>query len=1300
MTTESENQNIILDNSAEIIEEETGGNRQFLESTIITLKKSGYKIFKSTYFAALRHKYTYYKPYYFDATPEQKICIIDIIILKTTLKKREQIITEFELLNRDCQEIRSILQKEYQNSSRIFGDELFGIDDYTFINLLVYKKIKGIPIYNDSFQVVFSVKPLIVTENGGSEFDLQQDSRIDMVSVAHLPQYLQYWRKEVVNLGSKVYNKKKLLHHTFQNTFDKMVLWAAILWLIPTELNIFLMWNLWYFSFQFIIFLVIFIVVVMYVHSFIRYKFFSKACKKEITSPNWVSQCNYLTPFMVRSRQLLVQPLENRKAPVSQNLKAPQNLTQIFNAHPTTAKPQPRPTAEVIQTSVTTSNGQTKEEKVIPSQKETPPPLPQNIPKPSGRGILKLLARQPKFNVNLEVYKQQLGDLYAKLKITTDFETFKQSSLKIIALMLTSLWYKLTGNPPMNIRIKEVSDKEIDYFSQVENLLRQFLDKYPDTLDVEETYRIATIINIGQLNQKTIEHIEWKIDDWLLNFQLLPEDKLKVLYATHTRRTTSPDKPAYNAKELPNLPPVVKPVAVNKDSADTVKREQVSNEKPVIEDSQIQTNTDTNTNSNTKNAVPDKSNNEEKQVNLENPTTSGNLNLVKKWLNQNEEDISKPFIGDDIKSYYRFKKVIQGEGIEKISLPLCILILDSRLHPVTCVQEFIEVSHRNTGIVFYAIFDYNRIKPDTWENEEIEPLEFPTILIKDFKTGFERKFDFSASRLAETLATMRDSFKNKGSTAPIISNTNPNTEPNEFETIEENTNGNLMDLGDLKVINTEAEHYPEIPENIEQTAQIYESGILDPSENKGIIQHSYAFNGDNLFQIPGHNNQGIVIDANNILHSFLTNLDLLRTEHNITPDFYLLEVFDRIHLHLISLGFGPILYYTGSSFYIYLLCEPEKIEKIEKNDKKATYREDIKQSFYSYHSTKEEYDFYQITLRHSCFYQVYKGRDSDNRMISHAVGSEYKILSNDGFSQAKYRQFGDYISKNRFTFEISQSVMTIYDPMNRPLGEPFFLINLPKNVINTINQGNLEKPVKEYSSNISVKNEIFNIDSEEENKVLTVDKKWIQNSKIKSELISPSQNTQFNHIKNSVLEIVYGAFHTKKGAIVIFPLCKNCTEKFIHNKGEQEQPTEFDLSAHLKLTNCDCPLPNTRIPREEARNHLDDALKSDKFNTIEGKYTYCAWRWKLSQDQIPRQELSWAIVIYMDPQNPLYNKERVIIREFLKGYQFNVGDDLQELLNQGLNQEELDVKFYEKLYDRLEDLTIELSTTINNIINV
>lgn len=1147
MTVQSTNPILISENRNSKLKDIIKNEEQLLNLSKISLKKNKYAFLKSSYFASLRHKDIFYSPHYFNATPEQKICIIDIILLYSTLGKREQLITEFELMNRDCQQIRSILINEYQNCQRIFNDGSFGLCDYKFVHLLVYKKIKAIPTYKDSFQVIFSIKPLIITLDGAPEFDIQQKSRVDIIPIANLPQYLQNWKKEVTGLGQRIYNKKKFAHFDAQDTFDNIALWTAILYLIPTELNIFLLWNLWYFSFEFLIFLFTLINFLWPLHSFIRFKVFSKLCKEELLSHNWVSQCNYLPPFSARSSQLFAQPLEKSKAPANQNPKTHHDLTQIFKIPQSHTKPPFKPTTETSNTSKAVSNTQSISEpatnKVMEKEIET-----QNIEKPLNttqktailnKGIKKLLGRKPKHDVDLGIYKEQLGDFYSRFKIATDFEIFKQYSLRIINLILICEWFKLTGNPPINFRIKEVTNEKIDLFSQIENLLRQFLDKYPDALDVEEMYRIATIINMGHLNQKIIEHIEWKIEDWLLNLQLLPEDKIKVLYSTHCKKTNYPDKPNYKTKDLPSLTSEKKQVEENDKTPKFTKGESTTKETKTPSNNDAGSSKPTTIP--TKDIIPSNSNIEEKQGESEilqeeynDAAFSENLKRLSTLLNQTEENTPKRFIGDTINAYHRFKGITQEEGYKTYPMPVCVFAYDSSRHLAKYLQEFIEISNQITGIVYYCIFDYDKIDPQTVERENIEPLAVPTVWIRDQKSNFDQKITFSTSALAEILADLRESFKNNSSAPPVMSKSVSETNVQEFERIEGDSHINTMDLGVINEISSDENVVLAILENIEKTAQVYEAN-----------------------------------NVNNMVTNASEELEILSADtKNVS------ETIDTI---------SP------------------STSDMDKDQTKIPSKPKIK--------------------------------------IQELKEKILKILSEQPMNQNELR---------------------------RKVGG------------------------KHQYINISLK-ELAN-----ESRIVKDDKKWKVRGIQYLEPVLKTQNISQKEHKTSVLEIVFGAFHSKKGPIVIFPLCNDCEEKYLNNRDQQGRFFEFDLNSHLNLTNCKCPLSKTQIPRDEVRKHLLTALKTDEFNTISGKYTYSSWRWIRKEVNTERQELNWAILVYMDPKNPIYNNEREIIQEFVINYQFNIEDDLKELINQGFKQNKLDEMFYERLYDHLSELTIELTTTIDN----
>ncbi len=1294
--------------------------------------RKGYIPLNSEYFTSLRHTKLYYRPIYFYPAPGEKICVIDILLPHGTLKDKSQLITQLELLNKECKEIRSILLQEYQNCPKVFNDQQFGYDEFGFIP----KRSKLVPLYGESLQVVFSVKPIILTIKGKPEYDIQRDSRVDIVPIEKIQWYLNQWRNEVVELAKKAYNIKKFKHFEAQDTFEKWTLLFLMLYMIPVELNNFLQWNLWFLSFYFFLAVALSVGISNFPHNYLRYKKFSKLCREEIISSKWVDQSSFLKPFLTRSKQLLVQPLENKQG-VNQKVYS-QNRDEIkplFSKSPTTNS------MNTIGTTVKTSRpvesrGEIREDtntKVVPEELVPDTPLI----KPSGpRGIKTLLLRKSKSNVNIEIYKEQLGDLYSKLKTTTDFEVFRITALRIITLILTCEWFKRTGTPPVNIRIREVSNDRIDHFRQAENLLTQFLERLPDAINIDEVYRFATIINMGQMNQKMIDHVEWKIEDWLLDYKLLPANKMKVLQANHSKITSAPERIVRNyTDKVDSTLSKFKTIDLERKMSPKQEDKPEIPEKPKI------------TNKPNTEKLPER---RIERRPFTSPTRKEQSNIVEeeKSLDTiiNEAKGHRPLltIGEEVLDYYRFNYITKDVGYNSYGTPVCVLAYDSRIHTDKPLQEFKEIAKQMSNFASYVYFDYANVKQEISTNTEFEPLLEPRLWIRDKSLGIDKNFKFSPSAMANFLSGVRRKLRNKDAPDPSFDES-VNGEVHEFEQVEED---DQLSPEDLEHINIDAD----LPESVKQAARVYETeehtepvdavmqeleefekdARLDNSliDQEIVVRHETPFLQKELFKTAKNKGNGIIIDSNNFLHSFLPEINIIKKDYGYIPDYYLMHVFDFLYRKLDEWGFGPIIFYTDPDFYIYLLPEPQKSRKI------AHFK--TKEKYLYYQASTEESNYFEHQRKLGLFRQVEKGGDTDMEILVEGSTHDYKILTNDQFNQSRYDQFWEYVASNRLTFKIDKSAMTIYDSKNNQMGEPLFLIKLPgdikekvssivktkadihpqirrltsenaKEITNGLAKGYraniLEKlsihPMNtlELQKSINGKNEVISIAIKalaDENKIVRIGSKWTINTS------TSLPHHEISNFETSVIEIVFGAFHAKIGPIILFPTCSECLDKFNKDKNTIDSISEFDLRHHLKLTNCKCPLPKTGIPRDVVRTqHLNITLNSKGFQTSEGEHTFLSYRWSKKVTDSARQELSWAILIYVNPKNPVYNIERELIRDFLWSYDFNIDEGIRSLVEQGFKGAELDEKFYDLMYEYLmnfiDDLTKRIHHTLNEL---
>ncbi|MHA1301753.1 MAG: hypothetical protein ACTSO9_20220, partial [Candidatus Helarchaeota archaeon] len=731
----------------------------------------GYRKIDSPYFNLLRNKQIYYKTHFFHARPQERICVIDFLIVYPTLENKSQLITELELLNRDSRKVKDLILKEYTNLSHILGDHGFNTFNYDFVHLGIYKKSKSIPIYQNSFQALFSVKPIVVPIRGDIEYDIQSDSRIDIVPLEKFPDYFPNWNKEIITLGKNIYNNSKFTYYDNQNKFDGITGALLLLWFVFTELNIFLQWDILCFSFSFLIYLGILMNILWPLHSYIMYQKFCKISKEEIFSNKWITHCEYAKPFLIRSKQLLVRPLE--QAPKNKQVKSNNNLIQIHELFSKQTKEQieNRENQEFQESQVSQVSQKSQNTDIMSSiieDRSTPPEEPvlnQEILAPKKkqkkRGIRALLHKRPTTNINIEIYKEQLGDLYAKLKITTDYYDFKHISLRILTLILICEWCKLTGGPPINIRIKEVSDDKIDQYKQIEGLLSQFLDNYPNALDVEEFYRITTAINLGHLNQKMIEHIEWKIEDYLLNFDLLPNEKKQLLYATHPRNTNTVRKIIRNTISPENLINRTKQVKPLIENVTKVTKDINGSTICSISDQKESQNQLLNKNNQDKN---DQGENSRKTSIINKVDTSqlisDEITNIIDCLNYRPDDLQN-FDGEVLHSYYRFKHLTENDGYKPYKTPVCIFAFDSSIHHSKYLQEFIDITKQMPEIATYIIYDFINTRPEIRDRDDFQPINEPTIWIRDEVLNIDMKIPFKTSHLANSLADLRDLINDK-----------------------------------------------------------------------------------------------------------------------------------------------------------------------------------------------------------------------------------------------------------------------------------------------------------------------------------------------------------------------------------------------------------------------------------------------------------------------------------------------------------------------------------------------------------
>ncbi|MHA1380241.1 MAG: hypothetical protein ACTSRG_17845 [Candidatus Helarchaeota archaeon] len=1268
-------------------------NKKLGEAVYLYLNKKGYKPLNSLYFNSLRHNTLYYKVHYFHADPETKIAVVDILVVHPFVGKKKQLITELELLDRSCQKIKRILISEYHNISHIFNENQFNNNEYRFLHLIFTKKLRHLPYYGDSKQVLFSIKPIVVTLKGEMEYDMQKDSRIDIVPGKKLKHYLPLWHQEVLNLGKKVYNKRKFSHFQVQQKFDKWVIFSVLLYLIPFELNLILQWNIWAFSIEVVIFLGVLANILLPVHSYLRYRSFDKICKEEILTNKWIEHCNYLMPFLNRSDQLLLKPLEKEKGKKTTLEKIPTDeIHQLFSEqHIKENQPQQiklSPKVQQIQEMHNTNPETTQIETTNSNLEAFQNRQPKNE-KPKSAGIKRLLKKNWKSKVNLEIYKSQIGDNYAKLKITTDFNDFKTSGLKIIQLILAAEWFKLTGRPPVNIRIREISDQKIDYYKQIETLLSRFLEKYPDKLNIEEFYRLATMVDVGQLNNQMIDLIELKLEKWLLEYELLPQDKLKVLQVTQNKRINSNNVLSKRLDKIQTFESKKEPDIIEK--APKKVEMDVKYGTEISEGNEIST------------LEQNKIMNEEAMKSSATLIANGtrksivisDQDLIKNMLEKSEEETEKQFSGEIFTSYYRFKHIIEGEGYRDYAMPICVLGYDSR-DGTNPLDEYLEVIDQMPGIAQYIIFDLAKCDSTTVTH----PIESPTIWLKDAKLNLNETFPFSTSTLAERLSTIKNILINGDFNSPILPETTTQVNNKPFEQIPQDSPN--FDVLDDEILDNDLV-LKETIKVLDQTAKILEAEeqqvfdtdqdmiekatreleiheVPNEEESQKIVTYNpkfrKGFKGDNLFQVTDFSDNGVVIDANNLLLSFLTALELFQNITNMKFDFYLLEVLDRVYTHFTGLGYGPIVFFTDSDFYLYLLPEPKKSQKLGNSINKKLY--------YSYTATKDEYDFYNRVLRRKCFVQAIQGQKADELLLPYAKTYGYQIVSNDQFKDEEYKKYWDYVSKNRISFEITQSVITFRDALRRPIGDRLYLLELPDELAKKVemivseqkNANNLEPETSRLITNEPKNNQT----------IKTIEKKRDIDQKKVVPRLEP-KDVSISDISNPILDIVFGVFHTKIGGIPIYPLCKNCENELL----KEGIPQDYDIETIIRLANCKCPLPNSKISHKTVQKHINTIFSTEGFNTVNSdKYSYSGWEWSLNFQQASRTKLSWAIIIYWEPKNPKINENSKIAENFLRNYKFDFNEDLESLISQGYTNLEFDKQFYRVLYDHLVILSAEL----------
>jgi hypothetical protein len=438
-------------------------------------------------------------------------------------------------------------------------------------------------------------------------------------------------------------------------------------------------------------------------------------------------------------------------------------------------------------------------------------------------------------------------------------------------------------------------------------------------------------------------------------------------------------------------------------------------------------------------------------------------------------------------------------------------------------------------------------------------------------------------------------------------------------------------------------------------------------EKEQLREVDLAFSKKNLFQETEFKDNGIIIDSNNVFLSFIYHLERIKHEHgeNHVPKYYLVEIFDRIYEYLTALGFGPIIFYTDPDFYIYLLPEPEKTQKLSK------FSPELREKYKLYSGSREENKFFNLKLSTSCFNHTKRGDDTDMLILEHASTHQYKILSNDNFDEVEYAKYRDFISRNKYTFTIVYGEITFKDEMGAELGDQLTLLELPKGKSKGMPSQTKERIKKSILHELS-KQELNPFELKKKIKGKSTYIQEVIDELSRGKLISRMDdlNWSLNKSKNtSILEIVFGAFHSKIGGILIYPKCVACGKE-----------------------NCNCALPRTDIPRTKARVHVQKALDTEGMQFISNDDTYIARRWTYKTDFGLRKELIWAILVFLDPNSTKYNLEKDFLQEFIKDYEFKVEDVLDELVGEGLRGLELEVHFYGKLYEKIEEFVSDCWT--------
>ncbi len=188
-----------------------------------------------------------------------------------------------------------------------------------------------------------------------------------------------------------------------------------------------------------------------------------------------------------------------------------------------------------------------------------------------------------------------------------------------------------------------------------------------------------------------------------------------------------------------------------------------------------------------------------------------------------------------------------------------------------------------------------------------------------------------------------------------------------------------------------------------------------------------------LWKTPKNRISSIIIDLEGFLPIFFDNVKNITEKYHWQPDYYLLEVISTIHEKLSVLKYWPTIFFVYSDFEYYLLPKRDNRDLEKSKLYSGTEKE-------ARHFSKEVFPLFK---------QIRKNTDYYLEMLQKAqidsVKSIVKIISNHNFEEDNFVGAEVYL-KNIWTYKLDLGMMQLYNENNEPIGDPFFVLNLPKDI--------------------------------------------------------------------------------------------------------------------------------------------------------------------------------------------------------------------------------------------------------------